>query len=168
MQRIKVSMKTKTNKQAEQTIKNLKDGYVKIGWFEGKKEPNGLLVAENAYMQENGFRIKHRNGKETYVPPRPFLSITMSKNSSKWQSIWKKAYKTILEGKNSLILALNVLGTKVKTDIQDTIKSSDGIRPNAPSTIESKKRRNRPLIPLMDSMAMFKTINYKSTVGKGK
>lgn len=169
MQRIKVSMKTKTNKRLLDGLnKAEKDGSVKIGWFEGPKEPNGLLVSENAYMQNKGFTITHKNGKKTYVPPRPFMNITMTTNSSKWQSIWKKAYKSILEGKNSLQWALNVLGITVKTDIQKTILSSNGIRPNTPSTIEAKKRKGHPLIPLLDSKTMFNTINYQTRVGKAK
>lgn len=159
---IRIKMVTKTNNKLEKAIQNLKSGYVKIGWFEGQKEPNGLLVSENAYMQNNGFTIKHKNGKQTYVPPRPFMQITQNVNQDKWTRFWKKEYKEVVEGKMTLKQALNKLGIMVKSDIQDTIISSNGIRPNRPSTIESKGRKGSPLIPLIDSSTMLSSINYKS------
>ena len=150
MSRISVSLKTKTNKRLERTLKGLKDGSVKVGWIKGEKyKDNGMYVAENAYFQNKGFTITQRSGKKIYVPPRPFLDITISKNSAKWQSFWKAQYKSTLEGKTSLKTALNKLGTIVKTAIQNTIK----------------KRKGSPLIPLMDSMRMYDTINYESKVG---
>ena len=159
---IRIKMVTKTNNKLEKAIQTLKSGYVKIGWFEGQKEPNGLLVSENAYMQNNGFTIKHKNGKQTYVPPRPFMQITMTNNANKWNNFWKQHYKEVVDGKINLKQALNRLGIMVKSDIQDTIISSNGIRPNAPSTIESKRRKGSPLIPLIDSSTMLSSINYKS------
>lgn len=163
---IKIKLETKADKKAEQAINNLKDGYVKIGWFEGQKEPNGLLVSENAYMQNTGFTIKHKNGKSTYVPPRPFMDITLNRYGKEWNSFWKEAYKQVSEGKAKLTQVLNKLGIKVKSNIQDTIISSDGIRPNTPSTLASKKAKGHGTIPLIDSRTMLQTINYHSEVGK--
>lgn len=164
---INIKLKTKTNKKVEETITDLVDGYVKIGWYDGQKEPNGLLVAENAYMQEHGFYIKNKKGKTlVYVPPRPFLQITMTNNMDKWNNFWKQEYKQVLDGKFNLMHALNKLGTMVRSDIQDTIISSNGIRPNKPSTIAIKKRKGSPLIPLMDSLTMLNTLGYTSEVYK--
>lgn len=163
---IKIKLETKTDKKAEQAINNLKDGYVKIGWFEGQKEPNGLLVSENAYMQNTGFTIKHKNGKSTYVPPRPFMRNTLIREGKKWNDFWKKEYREVADGKIALKQALNRLGIVVKSNIQDTIISSDGIRPNTKSTLASKKAKGHGTIPLIDSRTMLQTINYHSEVGK--
>ena len=163
---MKIKLETKTNKKVEQSIRELKDGYVKIGWFEGQKEPNGLLVAENAYMQNKGFTITHRNGKKTTVLPRPFMQITATRKEKQWNDFWKEEYKKVADKRISLKQALDKLGLFVKTAIQNTILTSDGIRPNKPSTIEAKKRKGSPLIPLLDSKTMFNTINYKSEVSK--
>lgn len=157
MQRIKITLKTKTNKKAEDIIKNLKGGSVKVGWYEGQKEPNGLLVAENAFMQENGFFV---NGK--YVEPRPFMQITMNENKNKWQAVWKKLYKSVLDGKRTLKQALDLLGFIVKKDIQNTLISGRKLRKNEKSTLKAKARKGSPLKPLLDSLTMLKTINFES------
>lgn len=167
MSRISISLKTTTNKQAEKVIKDLKDGFVKVGWIKEEKYKNGLYVAENAYMQENGFTITHKNGKRTYVPKRPFLSITINKNSNKWQTLWKGLYKSVLDGKTKLATALGKLGVRIKDDIQATIRSN--VKPdNAPSTQARKRSKHRPLITLMDTKKMYSSINYESVVGKNK
>lgn len=163
---MKINFKVKTNKQIENAIDNLSDGFVKIGWYEGQKEENGVLVSENAYMQNHGFYIKHKNGKKTYVPPRPFMQITENVNASKWQSFWKKEYKAVLENRATLLMALNKLGKMVKSDIQDVIISSNGIRPNRPLTLAIKKSKGHALIPLIDTRKMLESINYHSEVKK--
>lgn len=159
---IRIKMVTKTNNKLEKAIQKLKSGYVKIGWFEGQKEPNGLLVSENAYMQNNGFTIKHKNGKQTYVPPRPFMNITLEENGIRWHNFWKNAYKKVVEGKEKLKKALNELGLVVKKDIQRTLRSN--VKPELKkSTIKARQRKgNYRTTTLMDSETMYKTINYKS------
>lgn len=161
---IKVKLETKTNKKAEDTIKHLKDGSVKIGWYKGTKYKNGLLVSEVAYMNDKGFTIKHKNGKETYVPPRPFMQITFTKNSDKWNNFWKEQYKDVADNRISLKKALDKLGIIVKSDIQTTIISSDGIRPNTESTLRSKKSKGHGTIPLIDSRVMLEHIDVESEV----
>lgn len=163
---IKIEMETKTNKKAEQSIKELKEGYVKIGWFKGTKYNNGLLVSENAYMQNKGFTIKTKNGKSVYVPPRPFMQITLTRYGDKWNEFWKQEYKKVVDKKISLKIALDKLGKRVKSNIQDTIISSDGIRPNTPSTLASKKAKGHGTIPLIDSRVMLEHIDVESEVGR--
>lgn len=158
-----VSFKTKTNKQAVKAIKDMQEGHVKVGWVKGEKYPNkDIYIAEVAYLNENGHIIK-RNGKEVgYVPPRPFLAITMSSNGVRWRSIWKKLYKHVVEGKIPLAVALKQLGEIVRAGIKSTIWNSVP-PPNAPSTVKHKKGRTTTLI---DTGLMLKTVNYVYKVGK--
>lgn len=163
MSKINISLKTKTNKKAVQAIEEMEEGHVKVGWVKGDKYPDkDIYVAEVAYLNENGHVIK-RNGKEIgYVPPRPFLAITMADNGDRWRFIWKKLYKQVVEGKIPLEMALKKLGETVRASIKDTIWSSVP-PPNAPSTIKHKKGRTTTLI---DTGLMLKTINYVYKVGK--
>lgn len=168
---IKITLKTKTNKKAEELIRNLKNGgSVKVGWYEGQKEPNGLLVAENAYIQENGatihFQTKTGKTATIYIPPRPFLLITINENKNKWQTVWKKLYKSVLDGKRTLKQALDLLGYIVKTDIQKTLRSN--IQPELKkSTLKARERKgNYKIETLIDSKTMYDTINFESKVHK--
>lgn len=163
MSKINISLKTKTNKKALQAIEDMEAGHVKVGWVKGEKYPDkDIYVAEVAYLNENGHFII-RNGKQVgYVPPRPFLAITMSDNGDRWQFVWKKLYKQVVEGKIPLELALKKLGETVRASIKDTIWASVP-PPNAPSTIKHKKGRTTTLI---DTGLMLKTINYVYKVGK--
>ena len=161
---MKASFKVKTNKGVVESLKSLSDGSVKVGWWGGQTEPNGLLVAENAYLQNKGFTIKHKNGTETQVPPRPFMQIAVNENVNKWNSAWKKEYKKVLDGKSSLKNALNYLGEVIRTSIKSVIRSN--VKPaNAPSTLKARKRKgNYNETTLMDSLTMYNTIQYNSEV----
>ena len=161
---MKIKLEEKTNKKAEQSIEDLKDGSVKIGWFKGTAYNNGLLVSENAYMQNTGFTIKHKNGKETYVPPRPFMQVTLTREGDKWNEFWKQEYKKVADKKISLKIALDKLGKKIRNDIVTTIVSSDGIRPNTPSTLRAKRAKGHGSIPLIDSRVMLEHIDVESEV----
>lgn len=162
-----IKIKVKTNKKVEKAINDLVDGHVKVGWFEGQTYPKKkLTVAENAYMQNKGFTIKHKNGTETKVPPRPFVQLTMDKNTNKWNTFWKQEYKQVLDGFIKLKMALNKLGIMVKEDIQKTLKSN--VPPKlADSTLKARKTKgNYSETTLIDTKRMYDTINYKSEVYK--
>lgn len=155
---IKIKLTTKTNKKAMQTLQNLKDGIVKVGFWGDRKEPNGLSVVENAYMQENGFFINN----SVYVPPRPFMHITMNENKDKWAKNWKKLYKSVLDGKRTFKQALDLLGYIVKRDLQETLLTSKKIRKNKESTLAIKREKGSPQKPLLDSLAMYYSIQIAS------
>lgn len=154
---IKVSLKTKTNKKIEQSIEDLKDGIVKVGWVKGEKYPeNDMFVAEVAYLNENGHQIK-RDGKViARVPPRPFLAITMSDNGERWNFLWKKLYRSVLNKEISFELALKKMGEIVRDSIKNTIWSNVP-PPNTRNTIRQKQGRT---VTLVDTGRMIKNINY--------
>lgn len=161
-----IKMEVKTNKKAEKAINSLKDGYVKVGWFEGQKEPNGLPVAENAYMQNKGFTVTYKNGNSVYVPARPFMQITFDDNAVKWNEFWKRKYKDVANGKAKLKKLLDELGEIVRSDIRVTLRSN--VQPKLrESTLKARRSRgNYRTTTLIDSGTMYNSILFKSEVGK--
>ena len=162
---IKFKVKTKTNKSIERGIKDLTDGYVKIGWFKGKTEPNGMLSSEVAYLNDKGHNIIHKGRVVGYVPARPFMEITMAENQKRWNNFWKKAYQEVVKGKLRLKEALTKLGDIVRQDIKITIRSN--VRPhNAKSTKRAKRAKGHPDITLIDSGTMLRNVDVESGVHK--
>ena len=151
LDKMKIKMKTTINNELKNTLLQLPKGEMRIGWFAGQKEPNGIQVFENAYMQENGFWIKHKNGKKTYVPPRPFMRITATKNEKIWEQVSYKLGQKFIKKKITFKQFMEQFCLFVKGNILETIASR--IRPN-PNLPASK-------IPLIDSGTMTDSLTYK-------
>ena len=162
---IKCKLQIKTNNKLLEQIKRLKDGTITVGWWGDDKEPNGLLVAENAYIQEHGATIhfETQTGKTAtiHIPPRPFLLITINRNLKKWKEFWKKGFKKYLDGQIEYKTLLDRLGQLVKADIQETMLSN--VSPeNSPITKAIKRAKGSPDITLIDSGTRYNKIKVRS------
>lgn len=164
---VNIETEVRKNKDVIGRLLKLKDGYVKIGWYKGEHESNGLLCSENAYMQEHGFNIKHKNGKTTHVPARPFLTITMNKNEGRWNKLWKDIVKQYIDGKKTLTDVLNRIGIIVQADIRKTLRSNVP-PPNADSTRRRKIALGRKPTTLIDTGKMYDNISYDAFEGTEK
>lgn len=122
------SFKNKNYSKFSQKLKNIsnlleKNYTLKVGWFEGDKYNNGEKVGIVAYKQEHGFITTLPNGKQTEVPPRPFVRPAMANNSNKWRKQILEDIKTVLsENKSRNIKScFDRLGKTVRDDIKEAI-----------------------------------------------
>lgn len=99
------------------------------------KEKNGTDLVDVAVYNEYGTKK---------IPPRPFLRQATDKFGSKWQDFIEQCVDKIIARQIGETQALNWIGLKAQTDIQNTIDNGT-FKPNAPSTI-ARKKSSKPLI----------------------
>lgn len=147
----------KPNKNLFNAIRELNKKKLNVGWFESSKYEDGTPVAEVAVSNEFGSVKKNK-------PPRPFMRTAISNNNTKWTKVSEKISKDIFRGSN-VRTSLNLLGTVVQSDIQESITSLTAPA-LAKSTINARKskiasgRRIESTIekPLIDSGYMLATL----------
>jgi len=140
-----------------QEAKTANTSFVEIGVFEEAGEhtsSDGLLtVAEVAFFNEFG---------TLNAPERSFIRSTIDDNRRELEQLTAKLFRQIVEGKTDTKKALDKLGFKIQTLIQQRIlKLNDPA--NAPSTIEAKGFNN----PLVDSRELHRSIAFETVIKKG-
>lgn len=127
---IKVELSTK-----RYNTDKLKDGVVRVGWFEGVRYDEGTPVARVARAHEFGYG----------VPRRSFIRPVIFRNQSNWRVQLKNAYTSAVANNESTTAVLERFGHHVRGAIQREIWEGH-FKPLAPSTIKAKGGRTKPLI----------------------
>lgn len=134
-------------KKLKQMAKSNKNSVVvKVGFFEGRKYPDGTSVVEVAVKNEYG---------EANIPARPFMQQTFENNQAKWLKFITQAMAK-QSGNYDINTIANQLGLLMQGDIRDTIVNGDFV-PNAPYTIAKKGKDT----PLRDTLLMLQSVDYQ-------
>lgn len=117
---------------------------IKVGVIKGTgthPNSNGATIAEIAAMNEFG------TFEETVeaIPARPFLRTALDENKDKYVKTQKAGLLAASLGIITPTKMLSILGMQAKSDIQKKIRSND-FQENAPSTIDAKGGKSKPLI----------------------
>lgn len=129
--------------------------YVTIGVHEDAgsytKGDNPPTVVEVALWNEYG---------TTRTPERSFFRSTIDENASLLNQWREEVMGNILFKQWTVYHALETIGFRVQTLIQNKIKSHVP-PPNAPSTIEDKQRRGVAPETLIDSGLMLRSVTFQ-------
>lgn len=129
---------------------NSSDLSVKIGAF-GDDSRDGIDNAALVAIHEFG-------SSDGRIPERSFIRSTFGANAETYVRGLKRLLERILDGRMTLVQALDVMGSKISTDIKNRVTQGEHIPPpNAPSTIE-RKGSDRPLV---DTGRMINSITWK-------
>lgn len=132
-------------KDLEKELKSVKGA--KAGFYEGKKYPNGLEVAQNALIQEYG---------TDKIPARPFMRRTINKNQEKWKKYLEEHFDFELDNNTTLEQVMKQIGAIMAGDMKKSIDSNIP-PPNSPETIKRKKSSHT----LMDTGLLRQSIHSK-------
>jgi len=125
----------------------LRDGIVRVGWFEGMRYEDGVPVAQVARWNEYGA------GR---VPARPFMRPVLHGQKQTILENLKFQYQKAIRNNQNTVKVLNLIGEDVKYRIQWQIMATT-TPPNAPSTIRAKGFNK----PLYDTGFMFNSVAYQ-------
>ncbi|MCP4482071.1 MAG: hypothetical protein GY817_04630 [bacterium] len=141
--------------------RNLKGSYVKVGLpkktGEKKHKNISLTLAEVLAFHEFGTRN---------VPRRPALRKSFDDNKKAWKKFTDKLLKAILLRWISASKALDLIGLKLKEDIQETIRKGVGEK-NAPAVLKAKRKKGNgeeEPVQLIDSGQTITSISYEKVV----
>jgi hypothetical protein len=143
-------------------LEEVNNSFVTIGIHEGagkypttEEQPDPPLISEVAIINEFG-------SSDRGIPERSFVRSTMDENRHSLHQETKVLHSDVLLGKITTKKALDKLGFKIQTLIQNKIKTLR-TPPNSQETIDKKKADN----PLIDSQLMMRSVNFKTHI-KGK
>ena len=131
---------------------NIKDGVVRVGWFEGMRYTDSTPVARVARAHEFGYG----------VPRRSFIRPVLHRNQSNWRVQLRDAYARAVMNNNDTIAVLDRFGHHVRGTIQREIWEGN-FTPLKPSTIKAKGGRTKPLI---DTTLMVNSIAVQAEENK--
>lgn len=157
-----ISAKTKTTVKGQEGFDRLrrvltqyKNAYVTIGVHEGAGEyQSGISVVQVALFNEYGTERS---------PARSFIASTIDDKEAEINEIRDKAIDAILEGKMDIDKALQMIGFRIQTLIQNKIKSNVP-PPNAPSTLKQKAKDGVGSATLIHTGLLLRSITYKVTL----
>ena len=146
-----MAIKTEISKKHYNTD-TLKDGVVRVGWFEGMRYSEGTPVAKVARAHEFGYG----------VPRRSFVRPPIFRNQSSWLAQLKTAYSRAIMDNDDTMAVLERFGHTVRGAIQREIWEGH-FKPLKPSTIRAKGGRTKPLIDtgFMANSIAVKAEEYK-------
>jgi hypothetical protein len=139
-------------------LRGFERAYVSIGVHEGAGHyENGPEVAEVALWNEYGTapRANHPG-----TPERSFIRSTIDENDALINSWREEAITKILTGEWGPKKALEAIGFRVQVLIQNKIRSNVP-PPNAPSTVEQKRRDGVPPNTLINSGLLLRSVTYR-------
>lgn len=110
-----------------------KPATLRVGFLSNATYPNGKSVALIAAIQNFGAPSRG-------IPPRPFMSAAVAKYSPGWP----KGIATLLKGGADVDTALNITGSVIKGQIQQSIRDTND-PPLSPITV-ARKGFSKPLI----------------------
>lgn len=141
-------------------IKYAATSYVTIGLHEeaGTYPPNGdgisVTVAEVGLWNEFGTKNS---------PERSFMRSAIDEGQGQIEKWRMELMGKVMEGKMTLEQALNAMGFRIMTLIQNKIKSNVP-PPNADSTLAAKKRHGVAPNTLIDTGLMLRSVTYKVVI----
>lgn len=119
-------------------------------------------ILEGATNTETGEKIAPYAAKNEYgapgIPSRPFMRATVDAK----QNIWPKNIAASLRAGRDIMQAIELVGTRMADDIQETIKSSMP-PPNSPETLLRKRADVAGKGTLIDTSSMLLAIDYEVT-----
>lgn len=119
------------------SIKNklakLQDNKLEVGWFEGTSYADGTPVAGVAAVQEFG-------SPKMNIPPNSFFRSTIAEQQDEWSKTFRGLYKRYFLGAATSEQTLNIVGSAVAGDVEETIKNIN--TPLSPVTIALRKLRD--------------------------
>lgn len=148
-------------------IDKIKDGIVRVGFFQGMRYEDGTPVAAVARYNEFGAVA----GGRYYIPPRPFMRPALHANYNALNDRLRRLYRQALKDGTSTTSALSLFGEyaveKVKSQIDATIapanspitlhggwlRTSNGV----PFYVEPKRGSH----PLKDTGFMQDSVSYQ-------
>lgn len=134
----------------EQTLRDMQNMHVEIGFFPEAHYPDGKPVAYIATIQEFGY-------PEGGIPARPFFRPTITQNKTEYGQQFAGAMAGTLAGKiPSFASALEQIGGLAAGDISKAISRVTN-PPLAQATIDRKGSSK----PLVDSGLMIQSVTYK-------
>lgn len=146
---------------------NLREGVVRVGFFEGVRYDDGTPVAKVARWNEFGTNVEHG------IPERPFMRPAVFEHKEALTEKLRSAYKQAFKDRQNTMLVLNKFGEYVVNLIQTQIESTH-TPANSPITIhggwlgfkggrsvyvEGKQGKTHPL---EDTMFMHDSVDYKA------
>lgn len=133
-------------------IKNLKelDGYhVDAGILKDSgNAKNGVSLTAVAIYNEFGTRK---------IPARPFVRIASDENRKAWGDIAADGVGKLIDRRIRAKRCCEMVGKRMKPDIQKIMGDKSKLAPNAPATI-ARKGHDKPLI---DTGLMRKKVNFR-------
>ncbi len=121
---------------------------VRIGFLEKATYPDGQQVAEVAAYLNYG---------TSKMPPRPFFSQMVARNSPKWGTKLRNVLKA---ADYDTALALARMGEGIKGQLQDAIVAFDD-PPDSESTKARKKAANGDAATLVETGHMLRSVDYE-------
>lgn len=155
-----------TIKKPNPTI--LREGIVRVGWFEGMRYEDGVTVAAVARWNEFGAIA----GGKYYIPPRPFVRPALIQNKNKFNATLRQLYRQALKDKKNTLQALDQFGEFVRERLRAQIDAT--LSPaNSPVTLQGGWLRTstgksfyvepkRGSHPLKDTGFMQDSISYET------
>lgn len=124
----------------------LKQGVVRVGFFEDSKYESTLPVARVARINEFG----------AGVPARPFMRPAVFEKKTDLNNMVHRMYRQAIRDNQDTLDTLGKFGEYVEFLIKEQIRNTTE-PPNAPSTIKKKGRNS----PLRDTMLMLNSVKYQ-------
>lgn len=138
-------------KQLKTNVKSLSQLAVEVGIF-GNDDAFYAMIAG---VHEYGITIRKEKGS-IVIPERSFLRSTFDEKQNDWFKFVHKRIPRLIDGDVDARQLLELLGTKMVSDIQKKIKDLDD-PPNAMSTIAQKGSSS----PLIDTGGLRKRVTYR-------
>lgn len=120
-------------------------GFLKVGFLEKAKYPDGTPVAMIAAIQNYG--APSRN-----IPPRPFFTNMVKEKAPTWPEGVKMALKA---ADYNVSTALNMIGDGIAGQLRESI-----INTKTPPLAESTIRKKGFSQPLIDTSHMLHSVDY--------
>lgn len=151
----KLTVKKDNSHSLMEILRHTKDAHVTIGVHEdagsygtGKDAPS---VVEVALWNEFGTRD---------IPERSFMRSTFDENVAKINQWREEAVKHMVMDGWSVEKALEMIGLRIQTLVQNKIKSNVP-PPNAPSTAAAKTKEGVAARTLIESGLLLRSVTYK-------
>lgn len=135
-----------TYKKSNYDLDKIKEGKVRVGFFESSKYEGNLYVAQVARYNEFGLG----------VPMRPFMRPAIHQRKSELVNLLRSKYKKAFKDNSNTMEVLEVFGEYCKGLIQNQIINTN-YPPNAPSTIKRKGFN----APLRDTHLMLNSVSHQ-------
>ena len=128
-------------------LDNMRDGIVRIGWFQQNRYDDNTPVAAVARWNEFG------TGN---IPSRPFMRPVLHSQKQTILENLRHQYQMAIRNNQNTTKVLHLIGEDVRWRIQSQILATT-TPPNAPSTIKAKGFNK----PLYDTGFMLNSVNYQ-------
>lgn len=148
-------------------LKNLKSGYVDVGWFPSARYNDEKSTPVASVAEENEYGNPAKN-----IPARPFLRPAISNYQKDWNEIGKRGLKAVLNGKSTVTQVLDNLGQRIVGDIQHSIsKVYEPVLSEVTINARLERRTHKGRLnktqavsitkPLIDTGHMQATVSYE-------